>query len=183
MPGAHSERELLAGEYIVLALLRRGAMHGYEMARTARDEGIGDVCALEQSALYTYLNNLEARELVRWTEQREGRRPPRKLYRLTAAGSAEADRWLRAPVSRMREVRREFLVKVHLLQSVEAAEVEPLLDRQLGVCRGYLDRTRAELEATSGFARLVALSKESAAEATIRWIAAYADELAAGSRQ
>jgi hypothetical protein len=83
----------------------------------------------------------------------------------------------------MREVRREFLVKVHLLQSVEAAEVEPLLDRQLGVCRGYLDRTKAELEATSGFARLVALSKESAAEATIRWIAAYADELAAGSRQ
>lgn len=173
-------RDLLSGEHVVLGLLKRGPMHGYEMARTAREEGIGDVCALEQSALYAYLNNLETRGLVRWCEQREGRRPPRKLYTLTDAGQAEAERWLRAPVVRMREVRREFLVKLHLLQSVDRSQLEPLLQRQLGICHGYLERVRGELRNASGFARLVARSKQSAAEATIAWIGSYADELKQG---
>jgi PadR family transcriptional regulator AphA len=180
MPATNVDRGLLAGEHIVLALLKRGAMHGYEMARTAREEGIGDVCALEQSALYAYLNNLEARGLVSWREQRQGRRPPRKLYALTARGNEETDRWLREPVARMREVRREFLVKVHLLESVRSAEVVPLLQRQLATCRLYRERIAEELRGASGFARLVALSKQSAAEATIAWIEAYADELAQG---
>jgi PadR family transcriptional regulator AphA len=180
MPGANADRGLLAGEYVVLALLKRGPMHGYEMARMAREEGIGDVCALEQSALYAYLNNLEARGLVGWREQRQGRRPPRKLYALTASGSEEADRWLRQPVSRMREVRREFLVKVHLLESVHSADIVPLLRRQLAVCRLYLERIDEELRGAAGFARLVALSRQSAAQATIAWIEAYANELVQG---
>jgi DNA-binding PadR family transcriptional regulator len=155
-------------------------MHGYELARTARLEGLGRVCPIEQSALYAYLRNVELRGLVLWREQRAGRRPPRKLYSLTPDGVALVDTWLRSPVARMREIRREFLVKVHLLASIDPDQVAPLVERQLGVCRLYLEGTSAEVSASTGLARLVALSRSSAAVATRDWLEAYLQELRDG---
>jgi len=171
-------RALLPGEHALLGLLRRRPMYGYEMARVAAGEGLTGVCPMEQSALYAYLGNLEQRGLVEWTEERVGRRPPRKLFRLTPAGRRAVDRWLRAPVERMREVRIELLLKLYFLgESDEEAERE-LLRNQITACEEYQARLAREAPAGGGrsLPRLVTMSKTSAAEATIRWLHDYAVE-------
>ena len=170
-------KTLAAGEYAALGLLKRSRMHGYEMARTAREEGLTEVCPLEQSALYGYLNNLEAMGLVAWTESRQGRRPPRKLYRLTPRGSAIVDGWLASPVTRMRLVRTEFLAKLHILASIDAAATAPLIQRQLSVCERYAESISSTISEASGLPRLVAQSRHSAALATIAWLESYLREL------
>ncbi len=179
-----ADRPLLPGEFVLLGLLRRRSMHGYEMARELEAEGLTEVCPVEQSLLYAYLRNLEERDLVQWEERRVGGRPPRKHYRLTASGRETVDCWLREPVERLRDVRLALLLKLHLLGSLDPAAQRELLDRQITVCEDY--RRAAEARGASvenPFSRLVARSRLAAAESTIRWLRDYAGELAEGSSE
>ena len=168
-----TERPLLAGEQMVLALLSLRPMHGYEMVSFVDGEGLAAVCPVEQSTLYTYLRNLEARALVEWTEERVGSRPPRKTYRLTDSGREAISDWLRRPVERMREVRLEFLLKLFFLQRTDGVALRTLVEEQVRVCERYLAGLAVQ-EGQGGFERLVADSKRSAAEATLGWLRAYA---------
>jgi PadR family transcriptional regulator AphA len=170
------DRALLPGELAVLGLLRLRPMHGYEMVCFLGDEGLDAVCPVEQSTLYTYLRNVESRELVDWTEERVGLRPPRKTYHLTGTGEAFIDEWLRKPVERMREVRLEFLLKLFFLNLLDRPAMRELLSHQIGVCEEYLAHVAAA-PAESPFRRLVAQSKSSAAEATLGWLKTYAYEI------
>ncbi len=164
-------RELLQGEHAVLALLRTKPMYGYEMARYFEGEDLREVCPIEQGSLYTYLRNLEGRALVTWQEEREGPRPPRKRFALTPEGEALVEAWLREPVERLREVRFELLVKLYVLHAVDSVAEVTLVRNQLRVCEAYRERARARVAQTGdGFARLVAQSKLSAADATVDWL-------------
>jgi len=171
-----AERPLLPGEYAVLALLALRPMHGYEMTAVIEEEGLSDVCPVEQSTLYTYLRNVEARGLVAWTEERVGHRPPRKTFELTPAGRELIHAWLRRPVGRMREVRLELLIKLFFLDRLDPAAHRRLLDDQVVACQAYLTGLDAA-PPRGAFQRLVLQSKRTAAEATLSWLQGYAREL------
>jgi DNA-binding PadR family transcriptional regulator len=171
------QRELLTGEYAVLGLLALRPMHGYEMARFFDRDDLAEVCPLEQSLLYTYIRNVEERAFVAWTEQRVGLRPPRKIYHLTPPGRAHLEAWLEAPVQRMRQVRLEFLLKLYFLHHLDPAAERALLHAQIAVCEAYRERLELRVQDESGFERLVALSKATAAEATANWLIRYQTEL------
>lgn len=171
-----ADRPLLPGEYAVLALLALRPMHGYEMTAFIEEEGLSDVCPVEQSTLYTYLRNVEARGLVTWAEERVGQRPPRKTFEMTPAGRELIHGWLRRPVGRMREVRLELLIKLFFLSRLDPEANRRLLDDQVGVCQDYLAGLDRALPC-GAFQRLVLQSKRSAAEATLGWLQTYAREL------
>jgi len=175
-------RNLLAGEYAVLALLRLEPMYGYQMAHYFEDGDLADVCPIEQSLLYTYLRNVQARGLVAWTEVRAGLRPPRKLFELAPHAVTLIDNWLRTPVERMREVRLELLIKIYVLARSDPGALNQLLRSQVDVCEAYQLRVAARAAALDGFARLVAESKASAAESTAGWLRRYAIELRSSSQ-
>lgn len=181
MPARTLERPLLPGEYAVLGLLALGPRHGYEMARTLEGE-LAAVCPVEQSLLYAYLRNVEARGLVEWEQVRAGNRPPRKIYALSEQGWEAFRAWVHAPVERMREVRQELLLKLYFLRALDPAAERRLVLRQVEACARYAVRAVHEVETTAGFERLVAESKRTAAEATRDWLRAYAEEPAARSR-
>lgn len=176
-----ADRTLLPGEQAILGLLATRPMHGYEMARYFAGDLV-DICPVEQSLLYTYIRNVEQRALVHWTEQRVGKRPPRKVYELTAAGRTEFTHWLGEPVERMREIRLEFLLKLYFLHTSDPASALTLLDRQIATCETYLERTARRVRRATGFARFAARSKETAAVATLDWLLEYRAELALPSR-
>lgn len=171
-----AERPLLPGEYAVLALLALRPMHGYEMTAFIQDEGLSDVCPVEQSTLYTYLRNIEARGLVTWTEERVGHRPPRKIFELTLAGRELIHAWLRRPVGRMREVRLEFLLKLFFLARLDPRAHRELIEGQLRACEAYLAALDSRV-LLAPFEQLVVQSKRSAAEATLAWLTRYAREV------
>ncbi len=169
-------RDLLPGEYAVLGLLSERPLHGYELARLYKAEGLHDACPVEQSLLYAYLRNLEDRGFVEATEERVGRRPPRRQFRLTAEGGQAFERWLQAPVNRMRDVRLDFLIKLYFLQRFDPPAAVELIQKQIAACDAYLERWQPAPDATP-FRKLVAQSKQSAARATREWLAAYEREL------
>ena len=75
---------------LVLSALHGGAAHGLEILRRLDAAGEGSL-RLKEGSLYPTLYRLESAGLVKaeWDEQTRGRRGPRRrVYRLTAKGTA-----------------------------------------------------------------------------------------------
>ena len=83
------DTELLKGtlSLLILSLLERRAMYGYELAATVRQETDG-AFQWKAGSLYPSLHKLEKDGLIRaeWQGKSEGRQ--RKYYQLTEAGRA-----------------------------------------------------------------------------------------------
>ena len=81
------ERELLKGvaPVVVLEVLSRGAMYGYELSEAIAKRS-SNILTLGRGTLYPLLYNLEAKGLVRgkWQESETGRK--RRYYAITGAG-------------------------------------------------------------------------------------------------
>jgi PadR family transcriptional regulator PadR len=81
------ERELLKGvaPVVVLEILSRGSMYGYELS-DAIDKRSNGILTLGRGTLYPLLYNLEAKGLIKgkWHESESGRK--RRYYAITGAG-------------------------------------------------------------------------------------------------
>jgi len=81
------ESQLLKGiaPVVVLEILSRGKMYGYELGR-AIEQRSGEVLSLGKGTLYPLLYNLEAKKLVKgkWENNESARR--RRYYSITGKG-------------------------------------------------------------------------------------------------
>jgi DNA-binding PadR family transcriptional regulator len=173
------DRELLPGEYAALGLLAVEPAHGYELHRRWQASPLTEVLPLDQSVLYGYLRTLDHRALLDWEEQRVGNRPPRKTYSPSEAGWEILRAWLRSPVHRLRDVRMDLLLKLHIVRLIDPRAERALLDRQVAVCEHLLAeaRTEAAIDDGSEFTSLFRLSRASAAEAALLWLRGYRERV------
>jgi transcriptional regulator len=83
------DNELLKGTLalLILSLLSRKPMYGYELAATVRED-TGGLFNWREGSLYPNLHKLEAEGLIRgeWEERETGRK--RRYYHLTRKGRA-----------------------------------------------------------------------------------------------
>lgn len=173
---------LTASEYAVLGLLRRRPAHGYDLQRhLVAGSGLGRVCPVEPAMVYAILKSLSGLELIdgEWDRSEY---PPKAIYAITAEGEAEFQRWLLRPVSRMREVRNDFLAKLYFALEEQPGLARRLIASQIEACDSYsLDITRqAEAVESMSFDSIVLASKASAAESTRAWLQESLVALAAG---
>src|SRR5262249_30255519 len=90
----------------VLALLFERPMHPYEMAATLKQRHKHESIKLRYGTLYTVIELLIARRFIRAKEtSRDGKRPERTVYTLTALGADELRDWMR---ELLREPAKEF---------------------------------------------------------------------------
>lgn len=86
----------MATAEVVLAVLRRGAAHGYDVKRD-HDAWFPDSRALAYGQVYATLSRLERDGLVEVVETRVDGGPERTVYALTEAGSSRLREWLDEP--------------------------------------------------------------------------------------
>jgi len=81
------ERELLKGvaPVVVLEILSRGAMYGYELS-SAVTQRSGDILTLGRGTLYPLLYNLEAKGLIKGDWQESETKRKRRYYSITGKG-------------------------------------------------------------------------------------------------
>ncbi len=163
---------LTPAEYAVLGLLRQRPTYGYELQRQlSGGRGLARVCPVEPAMVYAILKSLSGFELIdgEWDSSVY---PPKAVYAATPEGDAEFQRWLRRPVARMREVRRDFLVKLYFALEEDAALARELIEAQLEACDLYaaeIGRELAQFEPAS-FDAITLGSKASAARLTREWL-------------
>ena len=122
---------------VVLGLLRRRPLHGYEIKHIIQDH-MGDWTSIAFGSIYFALKKLtEERMIEIVTTERKGSRPSRTVYALTDAGRAEFLRLLRQLWS---ETERQFFTTDLGLFFMDALPPDELLD--------HIDRRVSQLSAT-----------------------------------
>lgn len=108
-----SNRTVTARDFEIMVTLVGGPRHGYAIMQELRDSGTGRT-VLGPGTLYRVLKSLVGRGLILAVDSADAERsggPPRRLYRLSAAGqravTAEAQR-LAELVERARPLLRSF---------------------------------------------------------------------------
>lgn len=138
--------ELLLGEWACLGLLYDQHAHGFAIAAELRaDAPIGRIWSLSRPLTYRSLDQLVERGLVRPVGSEPGDAgPDRTVLAATRAGRSRMRTWLRTPVTHLRDLRSELLLKIALAERC-GVDIGPMLDAQ----RGRLDEQVATLSAAA----------------------------------
>ena len=129
----------------VLCLLREQPMHPYEMRRLMKVRHKDERLVLKPGSLYNAVALLLEQGLVEAVEtSRQGRRPNRTIYRITAAGKARVAGWIDQMLGEIRRDVTSFSVALDHLVHLTPAEAATALERR----RGALTATIAEMEST-----------------------------------
>ncbi|MEV4163428.1 PadR family transcriptional regulator [Nonomuraea dietziae] len=159
--------------HAILGLLDLKPMTGYDLKKTF-DNTARHFWAADRSQIYRTLGGLHADGLLDEHVIRQRSRPDRHEYRLTEAGSAELDTWLRSPAPT--ELPREaFLARVYFAGRAEDPQlVRKLVDERRALVRRRLDELRAlEAPTTTYPERLRAMTLRNGIvhhEAELSWL-------------
>ena len=128
------ERELL-----LLGLLRSHAMHGYQLNELI-DRHLGASIQLTRPTAYRILAKMESDGWITCREEREGNRPTRRVYAITAKGEAAFQQLLRDSLSSYRPAAFQSDVSLAFLDELPVDESVPLLRRRQAVISDLLRR-------------------------------------------
>jgi DNA-binding PadR family transcriptional regulator len=127
--------------YGILALLRRGPMHGYQL-RAAFEASTGGTWPLNIGQIYTTLGRLERDGLVAAVP---GAGTAQRPYRLTAAGDADLGGWFTTPITGADRPRDELAIKLSLALGTPGVDVHAVLRAQrAATVRTLLEYQRQE---------------------------------------
>lgn len=179
-------RAEMPAEHAILGLLwlaeADGSGYGYDLARHFTDgQPLAEILRLEPGMLYHHLKKLERAAWVTAERDASGTRPPRRVYRLTAAGKAQLLTWLGEPVSHTREIRLELLVKLYFARRLDPGRATRLLAEQLTTLERIAASLAARIDqfdhdassadpADRGFTHLVLALRLSQTQAAIAWV-------------
>ncbi|MEU7242560.1 PadR family transcriptional regulator [Streptomyces sparsogenes] len=170
----------------VMALLSERPMHPYEIAQVLRRRGKEHSIKINYGSLYTVVQNLEKHGFVEVAGvQRQGRRPERTLYGLTADGQVELHDWLVELVSVPAREYPLFEAALSLILVLPVDEADELLGRRVEALETRARAVGDTLEALAkDLPRIFVLETEyqlHMIHAETEWIRALRQDLAAGA--
>jgi DNA-binding PadR family transcriptional regulator len=116
-------------QYAVLGVLTEGELHGYELRRRL-SAALGSVWHIATSQLYSVLHRLEEEGLLSVRIDEQERRPPRKVYAITAQGEKAFWEWATTPVCHVRDLRVELLAKLYFLHRLAPERITALINAE-----------------------------------------------------
>jgi DNA-binding PadR family transcriptional regulator len=112
---------------MVLALLREGDMHPYEMMRLMRQRHDDRLVSITNGTLYHTVGRLERAGLLDEVGvDRDGNRPERTTYTLTGVGRTAVEEWVRRELPRI-DHPAEFRIALAEAHNLDRLEVVDLL--------------------------------------------------------
>jgi DNA-binding PadR family transcriptional regulator len=130
----------------VLALLFERPMHPYEMAATLKHRHKHESIKLRYGSLYTVIELLMGRGLIGAKEtSRDGKRPERTVYSLTAGGRDELRDWMRELLREPAKEFPQFEAALCLLPVVPPDEAVALLSDRARHLSGKIAQMETEL--------------------------------------
>jgi DNA-binding PadR family transcriptional regulator len=170
----------------VLSALTERPMHPYEMATVLRDRGKDQDMRIKWGSLYTVVQNLERHGLLEVTGSvRQGGRPERTVYRITDAGRAELQDWVRELIGTPEPEQSRFTAGLSVLAVLPPHEAAGLLQQRLDQLEARIADHRAALAGfRSQVPRLFLVESEydlAMREAEAIWTRSLLDELTGGT--
>jgi DNA-binding PadR family transcriptional regulator len=122
--------ETALADSVCLALVASGVEYGGAVAELlATGAELGRIWTLSKPLTYRAIDALVAGGLIERSGTAPGRGPQRSLLAATPAGVRATDHWLAEPVTHLRDVRTELLLKFSILQRM-GRSLAPLATEQ-----------------------------------------------------
>lgn len=135
----------LSPEYALLGFLIQKPAHGYELHQRLMTD-LGQVWHVSLSQTYNILNRLETQGFITGSVRPQAKLPPRRQFRLTAAGRRHFKTWLHSPTpSQLRVVRLEFTTRLYFADALDPTLVPELIEAQITEAQTNLNRLQAIL--------------------------------------
>ena len=131
------ERELL-----LLGLLRDAEMHGYQLNEFI-DSHLDLMVDLKRPTAYRLLDKLADRGWVTYHEEREGNRPPRRVFAITPTGEKAFQRLLRTSLAKFEPAVSPGNIGLLFLQALPPLEAAQLLQARRAKVEGALGQVQA----------------------------------------
>jgi PadR family transcriptional regulator AphA len=162
---------LSLAEWIVLTLVDEAPTHGFAVAAlTAADGDVGRAWQVPRPIVYRSLDRLSELGLVRPESTEAGHRgPQRSIVATTPAGRKACRAWLARPVSHIRDVRSELLVKLGL-QARRGAPTESLIAAQKAVFVPLQEALELRVNEESEFGWVLATWRAENIRAALRFL-------------
>ncbi|SDO38957.1 transcriptional regulator, PadR family [Microbacterium sp. ru370.1] len=131
---------------MILATLREGDMHTYELVRLLRDRKDDRLVPLQKGTIYHTVARLERDGLLAEVGvDRDGNRPERTTYTLLDAGRLAVEEWVRTELPQI-ERPTDFRVALAEAHNLERDDVVALLDRRRALLVASAHEHRAGLD-------------------------------------
>jgi PadR family transcriptional regulator AphA len=163
--------DLSLGTWIVLTIVDEAPTHGFAVAALTAEKGeIGQAWHIPRPLVYRSLDQLLQLGLVAVESTESGRRGPRRsIMTGTPAGHDAALAWLAEPVTHVRDMRSELLVKLALSMR-RGLDLGPLIAEQRGVLVRVTAALERQLRTSSGFGRVLVSWRFENAQAALRFL-------------
>jgi DNA-binding PadR family transcriptional regulator len=129
-------------EAAILGFLGEEDRSGYDLKTRCFDGAARDFWTADQAQIYRTLERLQAAKLVRCSRKRQVGKPDRKLFALTAAGTALLEEWLGANQS-LPAPRDAFLMQLYFSGTQPDSRILELFGARRALHQARLDELRA----------------------------------------
>jgi PadR family transcriptional regulator, regulatory protein AphA len=164
----------LSLEYILLGFLEQKPIHGYDLFKQISNfDPISLVWTIKQSQLYALLERLEEEGLISSTIISGEIHPNRRQYQITSVGRQTFYAWRISPVQHERDIRIEFLAKIHFALMAGPEPVLELIEDQKTICLEWMSKFQNDLlNATENqvYERIIFEYRLYHTQATIDWL-------------
>ena len=157
------ERELL-----LLGLLRQSGMHGYKMIEFI-ERDLAMCTDLKKPTAYFLLEKMVQRGWVTWAEEREGNRPPRRIYQITPDGEVQFQTLLRERLATYEPHKFTADIALAFADALPHVELFDLLTKRREALRLIVEAVRLT-PPHPGFAQLVIDHQRIHLESELRWM-------------
>lgn len=155
-------------ELLLLGILRREAMHGYRLVEIVETE-LRTCTDLKKPTAYFLLGKLARLGLVTRTRTREGKRPPKWVYRLTPKGEETFQSLLRENLAAFAPPKYPGSVGLAFLHALAPEEAHQLLAQRLTALEARAAGI-GSLDAIEGPSALVASHERHQLLAEANWL-------------
>jgi DNA-binding PadR family transcriptional regulator len=116
-------------ELLLLGLLRRQEMHGYQLNEFLLGE-LASCADIKKPTAYYLLKKMSEQGWIAETSEQEGNRPPRRVYRITPDGEQAFQRLLRETLPAYTPTYFETDLPLAYLDELPPAEARALLEQR-----------------------------------------------------
>lgn len=160
-------------------------MHPYEIQRLLRERHKDELLVLKRGSLYHSINRLTHEELIEpASTEREGRRPERTTYRITARGSEALVESVRQMVAIPRREPNEFFAGISFLVYLTPDDAVARLEQRVGYLATQVEELAAAVrKLVPLITRINVLEEEyllAMRRAELRWARAVLDDVRSG---
>lgn len=115
--------------YILLGLLSKKKMSGYELNQSFKNE-IGEFWQAKHSQIYPELAKMEEQGIIKHEIAITGSKLEKKVYQLTEEGKEQLNEWIHAATNELPVNRDEFVLKLYFVKDVNDPALIEIIDQQ-----------------------------------------------------